>query len=870
MNKNVLILLLMVFSVLSLQAQRLSVPSELAGSWQDVNWQPGTWNGPVFASDHIAFYYQIFYVEDIGRRGDGGTTLYLVNNRNEKRTLTIKRQGTDTLAYRFADWDERMAVRVPQQTKMEAVSCSDLPERLFSTRWVPAGNDTAGIRFDKAGRVQFRGDDWAIDGVRRDETSGQFELLLKAPGRYKLMYLRSIHPAFLDLASELHNDPMVAASPYPGIDRIKGVWTDAATNDWVYGFFENFAIYRNECWNYAGVGVKKNKAEIVLEKDGQRVRLQLALEARADSVCRIAAGKEKKRTYIRYTRLPDYTIPDTASFCDSGYRPDSVTITGYFRGVAPGKPIEFSVNNPVNDQQESYYAESDSFGRFRIVVPVMNTCELFIDWRRLNVFSIVEPGEQVMIYADFPLNTVRFMGKNARLHQEMYAYRRSDAYKRMIYYTDSYDLKVPHSEYYDRQQRIYCGHRDLLEAFLSQHPGFSERFKTYQRRSNLSNLGRQLMQRSFALSRSRKERLDPAYMRLPDSLFACLPQPYSLTGLDFVRGYLDYYSRLNSVGTMICIPAVDGVRYLQRAGRLSLTPQQEADLKTYEQAVYASIDLFEQKADSATRTARMAPYSPAMERLKPLLEDSLFTTFYRNEWPALGEELLEGRWLQQELSAVDSLCTDPLLREIITTGKFLGNFDNNRRALYESTLALFLERVKNPVFVEQVMKRQRYYEELSGQEIAYIESLKRTDHLTESKDADHLFAQLIEPYRGKVIYLDIWGTWCGPCKDQMKYAGAIKEKLKDEEVVFMYLADRSPEVSWKNIIREYHLTGPNVVHYNLPDEQQQMLERRLGISSFPTFILIDREGRIVDRNAPRPQEGERLLRAIGQLLGKRP
>ena len=42
----------------------------------------------------------------------------------------------------------------------------------------------------------------------------------------------------------------------------------------------------------------------------------------------------------------------------------------------------------------------------------------------------------------------------------------------------------------------------------------------------------------------------------------------------------------------------------------------------------------------------------------------------------------------------------------------------------------------------------------------------------------------LAPHKGKVIYIDVWGSWCGPCREEMKHASAIKESLKGKDVVF--------------------------------------------------------------------------------------
>ena len=62
--------------------------------------------------------------------------------------------------------------------------------------------------------------------------------------------------------------------------------------------------------------------------------------------------------------------------------------------------------------------------------------------------------------------------------------------------------------------------------------------------------------------------------------------------------------------------------------------------------------------------------------------------------------------------------------------------------------------------------------------------------------ADSLLQVITRPYRGKVVLVDMWNTWCGPCMRAMKSLKPLKEELK--EVVYLYIADEtSPEGKWK-------------------------------------------------------------------------
>lgn len=86
-------------------------------------------------------------------------------------------------------------------------------------------------------------------------------------------------------------------------------------------------------------------------------------------------------------------------------------------------------------------------------------------------------------------------------------------------------------------------------------------------------------------------------------------------------------------------------------------------------------------------------------------------------------------------------------------------------------------------------------------------------------------------------------------------------------MVFLYLANRSSEESWKNVIKEYKVIGENVVHYNLPDAQQKAIENHLGVRSFPTYKLFDTEGNLLDVNAD-PRNLDALENLVKRLSGK--
>lgn len=105
---------------------------------------------------------------------------------------------------------------------------------------------------------------------------------------------------------------------------------------------------------------------------------------------------------------------------------------------------------------------------------------------------------------------------------------------------------------------------------------------------------------------------------------------------------------------------------------------------------------------------------------------------------------------------------------------------------------------------------------------------------------EDLFASIISKFRGKVLLVDFWATWCGPCRMANKVIAPMKEELKDREIVYLYITgETSPLKTWENMIPDIH--GE---HYRVTDAQWKYLGESFKIEGVPTYLIIDREGNI--------------------------
>ena len=139
---------------------------------------------------------------------------------------------------------------------------------------------------------------------------------------------------------------------------------------------------------------------------------------------------------------------------------------------------------------------------------------------------------------------------------------------------------------------------------------------------------------------------------------------------------------------------------------------------------------------------------------------------------------------------------------------------------------------------------QQYLSAANDNLLATIEANKkktgfRVNETGEVANED-LFASIISQFRGKVLLVDFWATWCGPCRNANKAMAPMKEELKDKDIVYVYITgETSPKGTWENMIPDIH--GE---HFRVTDKQWAYLGNAMGIEGVPTYFVIDREGDI--------------------------
>ncbi len=135
-------------------------------------------------------------------------------------------------------------------------------------------------------------------------------------------------------------------------------------------------------------------------------------------------------------------------------------------------------------------------------------------------------------------------------------------------------------------------------------------------------------------------------------------------------------------------------------------------------------------------------------------------------------------------------------------------------------------------------------------------------NLRDKKYSEESFESIIEKYKGKVIYMDFWASWCRPCKNEMPYSLRLQKYFKGKDVVFVYFSsDRNPE-AWERTIKAMQITGE---HYLFNKKVYTERNRIAQVKYIPRYMLFDKNGNLVDDNAPRPSSSN-IKTEIEKLL----
>ncbi len=140
-----------------------------------------------------------------------------------------------------------------------------------------------------------------------------------------------------------------------------------------------------------------------------------------------------------------------------------------------------------------------------------------------------------------------------------------------------------------------------------------------------------------------------------------------------------------------------------------------------------------------------------------------------------------------------------------------------------------------------------------------------------SKDVTGQEIRLGNIIKNKIVVLDFWATWCGPCMKSMPHAQAVAKKFKDQDVVVLAVCTSDTRADFVRWVRAKRPAYPNISFTCDPNErgsatyEERASQKLYGVEGIPTQFVIGKDGKIAATFVGYQEGDDRLEKALAKL-----
>ena len=618
-------------------------------------------------------------------------------------------------------------------------------------------------------------------------------------------------------------------------DLFNSNWRNDQTGDWQLGLYADNAVYNSKVWKYES----KDEKKVVLTDGQEKVTIAIGKEK---------AGKRQftingqKQTLSRFNgALPDYPVADNTPYNTELAKGDA-TIIGWIKDFPKDfkdrdVKLNFNTYNNITGIPANVDIKVDETGMFTAKIPMFGTADVLVQESLGNdkVYSdklILQPGKTYFLVHDWTRNTCICMGEDARLQNELMANPCELPYIEENHNRMSYKaLRKFENECMEKFNKT----NDRFNEIIAQNPNISKRYRDYVTESNRFRVGYALWSTWYSVSgynlpdefvskASKFGTIDPAMpLSLTNNLGMYIFFSTSYGNQKMRKNWRDYPDLYFS---------------FEQKGMLKLSDKDRDILNKWKARKEE-----EARNDTLRGEAYRAFYYAMNEKYCSYEEINLLRD--REDMKAVYNKWAPSE-LKQSIMVVDSIYTDENLRDFNRARALAQYIRNTKQPLSVEGLA-YLNDVKNSVYKEAVAEMNEETIKEMKEKAAKAEARIFPASIVEGlEDGKAILDKIVGQYKGKIVYLDVWGVGCGGCMTYLQQvAPYVKYQLKDYDIVYLYLATEKNEENWKFWITEFNAISPSCVHYNLPRKQFYAVQNYIGEMGIPAFRLFDKEGNMI-------------------------
>jgi thiol-disulfide isomerase/thioredoxin len=684
--------------------------------------------------------------------------------------------------------------------------------------------------------------------------------------------------------------------------KLSGNWFDVITGNWEFGFYNNCVVYQNKLWSYEVPTTKKSLHSVKLRNKDKSIELYYKTTPAGTMLFGLTA-KSLKEYNQNAVEAKKKKPADDKPYELPVFKADSATYCGYVKDYTPRVGVEtlaIAIDDIITGKQNAFVIRIAENGFFSVKLPVYYP---HLCWVRSSLYNgsvFLEPGKEVfqLLATSSPL----FMGKSAKINTDLFELMKINSFN----YTDTQNkvIEMSANQYKTYIEKYKTKDRNSLDSIMKTNTISAKAYQVMKMNLEYDYDGIIMMYKYNFESAYRKKNNIPQTQRTiaikTDSLtvenlgfinnesvnnpLAILSSGYN-SFINRLR-YLEILHVINSYTWNTTKIAAD----LEKSGYTLTDSEKSLVEKTKE------LELIKNSAEEKSYSEKYG--KPTQDFFKKYMEDiqkfntenskadlSTFEEYFKKNKIKLtaDEELLLKAMVEHDKSESALKMKQLYVLYMDSTNAFQNRHrDFVNEQFFQTRNASRNDRLKklfnvqpgqgmdiinaqdicskivaevSPVSDEKLKIIQQqfstpfiadYVALCNNQSMAKLEANKKKTGFvvneTPKTEAAKIFDAIIKKYKGKVIYVDFWATWCGPCLSGIEQIKPLKEELKDKDIVFVYITDESsPTDTWNKLIPD--IKGE---HYRLKNDEWNFLKSMFNVTGIPHYVLVGKTGEIIN------------------------
>ncbi|MBK3515850.1 TlpA family protein disulfide reductase [Carboxylicivirga marina] len=628
-------------------------------------------------------------------------------------------------------------------------------------------------------------------------------------------------------------------------EKLLGNWLKQdGSYEWVYGLFEKRTIYKNAVWE--NKTLKKQSGYYLLNIENDNESKTLYLKPKGKQLL-IGESADSWQLHIQSRLNTPKNDSEEGAYQFSGIKNDTAIYKGYIHGFHPmmGQRAMLYLTNIFLSKSEYYSVVIQKDGSFSIKVPIMHAQEAVLRLNNSTYRVLLEPGKESFQFIDYTKDTDVYGGRTTPLEQKTLFMGETAKVNNDIVKMDSisykgYQAKKMSLDANPEEYKAYCleelaNKLNAIEQLNRAYPlskqaiAFKQtklkyqvyaqlldynqsRTDAYKSKHNIPRQQKQIDLEAIPLKQSYFDFIRAKELNNPEALLT--PGSYGL--------FLSKLSRLDDV-----LPKAN---FIYKALKDSLI-NRNSEVSGEELELLKTLSNAKSK-DEAVQTINskmkvwVGFYRKHVDLINKVVHDSYDAQFSNN--------------LKTYLKLEDGLAKDILFSQLnavrLTKNKSLPN----------TVVEEHLKTIVVDQTIEQILLDFYQVKATEAATLRKIKADKTAARIVETPKVKGgvLLDGIMQKYKGQLVYVDFWATWCAPCMNGIKKIAPLKEELNGQNIAFVYITNESsPKKNWLSSIQT--IKGD---HYRLNKTEWNHLKSQFAIKGIPRYMLVNNDGQLVDDN----------------------